>query len=229
MDTLTEVRNEEICLCDASLLQFATVLAARSSVACSSSACPTAPVPLASPPVVPSTAHDESGGLHCDHYGRNGHVEAFYYRKKKAQKAQAHCSSQGIGGTRSRGSERSSASSETQEILMLLHFLAASMSSGAAGSMTQPSALTGSATASQSFSFEPPSAPSPGTDPSYLDSGASFHMTPHSTHLSILRHSYRHCTIHTVIGSPLSVAGQGMLCSDSFYVPEVSLVLDLTM
>jgi hypothetical protein len=75
----------------------------------------------------------------------------------------------------------------------------------------------------------PPSAPSSGTDPWYLDSGASFHMTPHSTHLSTLCFSYLHCTIHTAHGSPLSVAGQGTLCSDSFHVPGVFLVPDLTM
>jgi hypothetical protein len=48
---------------------------------------------------------------------------------------------------------------------MLLHRLAASMSPGAASSMTQPSAPTGSATASQSSALGPPFAPSPGTDP----------------------------------------------------------------
>jgi hypothetical protein len=178
-------------------------LAARPSAGRSSSARPTAPVPLASHSVPPA-ARGEIGGLHCDHCGRDGHVEAFCYRKKKAQKAQARRSSQGTGGTSSGGSERSSAGSETQEILMLLRCLAASTSSGVAGSVTQPSSPTGSATASQSLG--PPSAPSPGTDPWYLDSGASFHMTPHSTHLSALR-PYHHCTIHTADGSPLSVAG----------------------
>jgi hypothetical protein len=77
--------------------------------------------------------------------------------------------------------------------------------------------------------LEPPSVPSLGTDPWYLDSGASFYMTSHSAHLSALRPSYRHCTVHTADGSPLSVAGQGTLCSDSFHVPGVSLVPDLIM
>jgi hypothetical protein len=54
-------------------------------------------------------------------------------------------------------------------------------------------------------------------------------MTPHSTHLSALCPSYRHCTIYITDGSPLSVAGQGTLYSDSFYVTYVSLVPDLTM
>jgi hypothetical protein len=112
MDALTEVRNEEICLRNADLLQSATVFAARSSAGRCLSACPTAPVPLASPPVVPPTARGESVGLHCNHCCRDGHVEAFCYRKK-AQNAQAHHSSQGTGGTGSGGSERSSAGSNT--------------------------------------------------------------------------------------------------------------------
>jgi hypothetical protein len=90
---------------------------------------------------------------------------------------------------------------------MLLHRLTTSTSSRAVGSVTQPSARTGSATASQSSALGPTSAPSPGTDPWYLDSSGSFHMSPHSTHLSVLGPSYSHCTVHTVDGSPLSVAG----------------------
>jgi hypothetical protein len=90
MDALTEVRNEEVRLLDPGLLQSATVLAARSSASHFSSARPTALVSLASPSVVPPATRDESGGLHCAHCGRDGHVEAFCYRKKKAQ---AHRSS----------------------------------------------------------------------------------------------------------------------------------------
>jgi hypothetical protein len=112
---------------------------------------------------------------------------------------------------------------------MLLHCLAASTSSGAVDYVTQPSAPTGSATASQSFALRPPSISSPGTDHWYLDYDVSFYMTPHSTHLSALRPSYRHCIVHTADGSPLSVVGHGTLCSDSFHVPSVSLVPNLTM
>jgi hypothetical protein len=86
MDTLAEVGSEEIRLHDAGLLQSATVLVARSSTGRSSSTRPTAPVPLASPLVVPLATRGESGGLHSDHCGRDGHVEAFCYKKKKAQK-----------------------------------------------------------------------------------------------------------------------------------------------
>jgi hypothetical protein len=227
MDAFAEVHNEEIRLCDVGLLQSATVLAARPLAGSSSFARPTAPMPLVSPPV--PAARGESVGLHCDHCGRDGHVKAFCYRKKKAQKTQVCRSSQGTGATGSGGSARSSAGSETQEILMLLRRLTTSTSSGVVCFVTQSSAPTGSATTSQSSALEPPSAPSPGTDPWYLDSGASFHMTPHSAHLFALRSSYHHCTVHIADGSPLSVAGQGTLCSNSFHVPDVSLVPDLTM
>jgi hypothetical protein len=54
-------------------------------------------------------------------------------------------------------------------------------------------------------------------------------MTPHSTHLSSMRPSYHHLTVQTVDGSPLSVTRQGTLCSGSFYVPDISLVLNLAM
>jgi hypothetical protein len=69
---------------------------------------------------------------------------------------------------------------------MLLRRLAASPSTGAVDTVTQSSALIGSATVSQSSTLGPPTAPSPGTYSWYLDSGASFHMTPHSAHLSSL-------------------------------------------
>jgi hypothetical protein len=52
---------------------------------------------------------------------------------------------------------------------MLFHHLASSMLSGVAGSVTQPSAPMGSATTSQSSALGPPSVPSSGTDPWYLD------------------------------------------------------------
>jgi hypothetical protein len=182
-------------------------LAVLSSAGRSSFACLAALVPLASPPVVPPAAHGESVGLHCDHCDCDGHVKVFCYRKKKAQKAQARRSSQGTSDTGSEGSERSSTGSETHEILMFFHRLVASTSSGAIGSMTQSSTPIGFATTSQFFTLGPHSAPSSGTDPWYLDSVASFHMTPNSAHLFALRPSYRHCTIHTTDDSPLSVAG----------------------
>jgi hypothetical protein len=90
---------------------------------------------------------------------------------------------------------------------MLLCRLAASTLVGAVGSVTQSSALTSSATASQSSTLGPPFTPSPSTYPWYVDSGASFYMTTHSAHLSSLHPFYCHCIIHTTNRSPLSVAG----------------------
>jgi hypothetical protein len=108
---------------------------------------------------------------------------------------------------------------------MILHRLAAPMSSGVVGSVTQSSTLTGSATTSQSSTLGPPSAPSPGTYPCYLNSGTSFHLAHHSAHLSSLRPSYYHCIVHTADGSPLFVAGQGTLSSDSSHVMMFLLFL----
>jgi hypothetical protein len=115
INALAEVCNEETRLRDVGLLRSSSVLAARSSTTC-----PTAPVPLVSHSVAPHPAHGESAGLHCDHCGRDGHVETFSYRKRKVQKAYSHRSSQGTGGTCYEGSERSSAISETQVLIMLL-------------------------------------------------------------------------------------------------------------
>jgi hypothetical protein len=112
---------------------------------------------------------------------------------------------------------------------VLLHRLVDSMSVGVVGSVTHTSALIDSATTSPTSNLGPHFAPSLGTYPWYHDSGASFHMTPHSAHLSSLHHSYHRCIVHTADGSPLCIAGQGTLSSNSFHVPDVSLVPDLSM
>jgi hypothetical protein len=57
IDALAKVRNEEVRLRDAGLLQSTTILLARSSATRSSSSRPTASVPLVSPLVVPPAAH----------------------------------------------------------------------------------------------------------------------------------------------------------------------------
>jgi hypothetical protein len=72
MDVLAEVRNDETRIRDVGLLQSSSVLVAHCLVAS-----PAAPVPLTSALVTPSAARGESVGLHCDHYGRDGHVKAF--------------------------------------------------------------------------------------------------------------------------------------------------------
>jgi hypothetical protein len=84
---------------------------------------------------------------------------------------------------------------------MLLHRLAASTLIGAIGTVTQSSALIASAPTSQSSTLGPPTAPFLGTYSWYLDSGGSFHMTPHFAHLSSLRPSSCHCIVHTADGS----------------------------
>ena len=127
MDAVAAIRNEETRLHSAGLLPSATVLAARSS--------PSQPVvPLSSataPP--PSTRGGGGGGLHCDYCGKDGHVEAFCYRKKKVQRSQARQASQTspASGSASAGvSQRSSTDPDTQEMLMLLRRLTASSPSG---------------------------------------------------------------------------------------------------
>jgi hypothetical protein len=151
MEALAAVRNEEIRLRDAGLLQSSSssVLAARSSFKVS-------PPPSGAPSsVVPSSVSGGGGGLKCDWCGRDNHAEAYCYRKK-AQSRRGGRSSQGTSGSNGfgiGGSQRSSAGSETQEMLMLLRHLAASTPAGAASSVTQAPTPAGSATASQSSSL----------------------------------------------------------------------------
>jgi hypothetical protein len=80
MDALAKVCNEETHLQDVILLQWSSsILVARSLVAR-----PVAHMPLASAPVAPPATRGENVGLHCDHCGRDGHVEVFSCWKKKA-------------------------------------------------------------------------------------------------------------------------------------------------
>jgi hypothetical protein len=53
-------------------------------------------------------------------------------------------------------------------------------------------------------------------------------MTPHSAHLSSLRPPYRHCIVHTLM-DPLFLSLDRALLLLTFYIPDVSLVPDLTM
>jgi hypothetical protein len=129
MKALATVRNKELCLYNAGLLQSASsssILAAHSSSFAALTPPHVAPLSAA-----PSSEGGGGGHLHCDYCGKKTHVEAYCYKKKKAQSRRGGSGrpSQGIGvagGSDTGGSQRSSAGSETQEMLMLLHHLAAS-------------------------------------------------------------------------------------------------------
>jgi hypothetical protein len=152
-------------------------------------------------------------------------VEAFCFKKKKAQ---AHRLSQCTGSTSTRGHEGISATIENM-LFMLLRRLATSTPMGSAGSVTQSSAPIGFAVVSQSSTERSLSTPTLGTCPWILDSSSSFHMTPYCTYLSSTSPSSRSLTVHTSEGSPLLVVGRGTLSSDSFHVPDVSFVPNLTV
>ena len=106
-----------------------------------------------------------------------------------------------------------------QDILRLKRLLAASGSSstGTAGSVTDASRTE-----------HPPSTQS-GTSPWVLDSGASFHMSSHSSALSSLRSLDSPVHVFTADGTPLSVASRGHLSTPSYSVPDVAHVPRLTM
>jgi hypothetical protein len=81
IEALGAVRNEELRLHNAGLLQSSSssILAARSS---SSTALAPPPVMILS--AVPSSEGGGVGRLHCDYCGKKTHVEAYCYKKKKA-------------------------------------------------------------------------------------------------------------------------------------------------
>ena len=105
-----------------------------------------------------------------------------------------------------------------QDILRLKRLLAASGSSstGTASSVTDASRTE-----------HPPSTQS-GTSPWVLDSGASFHMSSHSSTLSSLRSLDSPVHVFTADGTPLSVVSRGNLTTP-YYVPDVAHVPRLTM
>jgi hypothetical protein len=75
----------------------------------------------------------------------------------------------------------------------------------------------------------PPSAPSSGTYPWYLDFDAFFHMTPHSL-MFLLHVLLIAIALFLPPMDPLFLFfEQGTLSSDSFHVPDISLVPDFTI
>ncbi|WVZ84521.1 hypothetical protein U9M48_031548 [Paspalum notatum var. saurae] len=86
MDALADVRNEETQLRTAGLLPSASALATRSAP--SRPAVPPLSSASSAPMPSPSARGEGGGGLRCNYCGKDDHVEAFCYRKKKAQRSQ---------------------------------------------------------------------------------------------------------------------------------------------
>ncbi|XP_073359353.1 uncharacterized protein [Aegilops tauschii subsp. strangulata] len=212
MEALSEIRAEETRLRGAGLLEVPSVLATRAS-----STPPAAPTHSRSsaPPLLPTP----SGGSgrprpHCDYCNNDGHIESQCYTKRKhLRKARSPSS-----GTSSSPSTASAIALTEQDILRLKRLLAAlgSSSTGTAGSVTDASRT------------EHPLSTQSGTSPWVLDSGASFHMSSHSSTLSSLRSLDSPVHVFTADGTPLSVASRGHL-STPYSVPDVAHVPRLTM
>jgi hypothetical protein len=76
---------------------------------------------------------------------------------------------------------------------------------------------------------ERPPSPQSGTSSWVLDSGDSFHMTSDSSVLSSLRSLDFPLSVLIAGGTSLPVTSHGTLSTNSFSVPDVSLVPRLTM
>jgi hypothetical protein len=63
----------------------------------------------------------------------------------------------------------------------------------------------------------------------FLDSGSSFHMTPHLTQLSSMSVPSPPHIVQTAYGTSLPIAGWGILSSPSFYVPSLLHVPKVTL
>jgi hypothetical protein len=97
---------------------------------------------------------------------------------------------------------------------------------------SSPSATTARAsgtTARASGTPPPPPPPSGISSKWFLDSGASFHMTPDSSRLASLSPVDPPPIVQTADGTSLPVVGRGVLSTSSFHVPTVSHVPQLTM
>ena len=176
------------------------------------------PTPSQPSPVVAGVP----SGVQCRYCKLYGHEE------KDCRKKQ--CDRQGHHGRRSsQGSSKGtrSVSAAEQEVLALFRRLTIAAQASAPGTTAQSASET---TAQASCSAPPPPPPPSGTSsPWFLDSGASFHMTPHATHLSSLFSPDPPISVRTADGTSLPVAARGVLSTSSFNVPTISHVPKLTM
>ena len=202
LEALAEVRSEELRLRSTGMLPSSSaVLAAHISQ-------PQQVVPSPTPVAGISTR------AFCTYCKQDSHMimECIKRKKQNRRGGRPHKDSGGSSDSREGSLEK-----VHQEMLTLLRRLAASApSSGSAGSAGQTSG-------------PPPHSSSGTTLPWILDSGASFHMTPHTHHLRAVNSVPSPLTVQTADGTCLPVAAQGTLSTSSFHVPAVSHVPKLTM
>ena len=205
LEALPELRAEETRLRGGGMgiqLQSTSVLAAPVSS-------PT-PLPTSLAPVAAGTP----SGMYCGYCSKPGHPSHNCYKKKRDQANRKKRGQQSSSGSSQSGPQQISPTE--QEIVALFRRLAASASSSAQGSVANASGST------------PP--PPPGiSSPWFLDSGASFHMTPDSTCLTSLSPPDTPLRVQTADGTSLPVVGRGTLSTSSFHVSTVSHVPKLTM
>ena len=152
------------------------------------------------PPPPPSTEPQ------CGYCGKYRHTEDVCRKKQHEKKSR-----------RGESSAARPVATLEQEVLTLFCRLNAVASS--------PSGTTARASGTR-----PPPPPSSGISSKwFLDSGASFHMTPDSSQLSSLSIVDPPPIIQTADGTSLLVVGRGVLSTSSFHVPTVSHVPQLTM
>ena len=158
-------------------------------------------------------------GIQCGYCKIYGHEEKDCRKKQRDRSGRrGRRSFQGSGGSSTSQSTRSVSAAE-QEVLALFRRLTTAAQASAQAS--------GHGTTAQASSSAPP--PSSISSPWFLDSGASFHMTPHATHLSSLSSPDPPISVRTADVTSLPVAGRGVLLTSSFNVPTVSHVPKLTM
>ncbi|CAD6256571.1 unnamed protein product [Miscanthus lutarioriparius] len=153
----------------------------------------------------------------CGYCKIYGHEECRKKQRDRQGRRGRHFSqgsSQGSGGSSTQQGTRSVSAAE-QKVPAMFRRLTTAAQASAHGT-----------TAQASSSASPP----PGiSSPWFLDSGASFHMTPDSTNLSSVSSPDPPIFVRTADGTSLSVAGRGILSTSSFDVPTVSHVPKLTM